>query len=75
MQTTTGEDRVTRVIKYCVKDHALAEKFFDTVATKNGRTLKLPDGEITLSDDEAGEFVQRYSSEVEPTIWVSKRRK
>ena len=37
--------------------------------------VKLPDGEVCLSDEEAGEFAVRYSSEVEPTIWESKRRK
>jgi hypothetical protein len=37
--------------------------------------VQLPDGEVSLTDEEIGEFAVRYSSEVEPTIWESKRRK
>ena len=71
----TDPDLVTHVIKYCNKDHKLAESLFSAVATRRERTLTLPDGPVTLNEEEAGEFVQRYSSEVEPAIWVSKRRK
>jgi len=75
-QATPGDtDRVTHVIKYCIKNHDLAENLFSAVATQRERTLTLPDGPVTLTEEEAGEFVQRYSSEVEPTIWISKRRK
>jgi len=66
-------DNVSRVIKHCIADHLFAEKAFNAVAKDHRVTL--PDGEVRLSEEEVGEFVARYSSEVEPTIWESKRRK
>ncbi|PLX86155.1 MAG: hypothetical protein C0617_02000 [Desulfuromonas sp.] len=68
-------DVVTPIIKYCHLDHGAAEKLFDDVALHKMRTVTLPDENILLSDEEAGEFIERYSAEVEPTIWESKRRK
>jgi hypothetical protein len=68
-------DVVSRVIKYCIADPLFAEKTFVSVTSGQQSSVKLPDGEVHLSDEEIGEFAVRYSSEVEPTIWESKRRK
>lgn len=68
-------DVVSRVIKYCIADPLFAEKTFVSVTSEGQHSVKLPDGEVHLTDEEIGEFAVRYSSEVEPTIWESKRRK
>lgn len=68
-------DVVTHVIKYCIADKGFAEKAFDLIAAAKARSIDLPDGSVTLSEEEAGEFVERFSSEVGPTLWESKRRK
>lgn len=68
-------DPVSRIIKHCIADHLFAEQIFTAVTRAKDHCVKLPDGEVCLSDEEAGEFAVRYSSEVEPTIWESKRRK
>ncbi|NIQ98418.1 MAG: hypothetical protein GWO11_08350 [Desulfuromonadales bacterium] len=70
-----ADDVVTHVIKYCLEDKAFAENAFDNVAAEKKRTLRLPDGEVTLTEAQAGEFVERFSAEVEPAFWESKRRK
>lgn len=70
-----AEDVVTHVIKYCLEDKDFAEKAIADVAAKKQRTLQLPDGDVTLSEEQAGEFVERFSAEVEPAFWESKRRK
>ncbi len=70
-----NEDVVSHVIKYCIRDHAFAQKVFNAVIMEKHHTVRLPDGEIELTEENIAEFVERYSSEVEPTIWESKRRK
>lgn len=71
----TNVDVVSRVIRHCIADHLFAEKTFNTLTAAHKHTITLPDGEVRLTDEEIGEFAVRYSSEVEPTIWESKRRK
>jgi len=68
-------DTVSRVIKHCIADHLFAEKAFSAIAFGKEHSVTLPDGEVHLNEEEVGEFVARYSAEVEPTIWESKRRK
>lgn len=70
-----NEDVVSHVIKYCIKDHAFAKKLFDSVILEKRHTIRLPDGEVEFTDENLAEFVERFSAEVEPTIWESKRRK
>lgn len=70
-----GGDVVTHLIKFCLENKSFAEKAFDSVTAGEKRTLQLPDGEVTLTEKQAGEFVERFSAEVEPTFWESKRRK
>ncbi len=68
-------DTVTRIIKECHTGKETAEKIFKAIASDKTRSLHLSDGPVSISDEDAGEFVQRYSAEVEPTLWESKRRK
>lgn len=68
-------DIVTKIIKACHTDKATAETLFKAIANQKERTLTLSDLKITITEEEAGEFVQRFSAEVEPTLWESKRLK
>ncbi len=76
MTTQTNDtDIVTRIIKECHTGKEAAEKIFQAIASDKTRSLQLSDGPVNITDEDAGEFVQRYSAEVEPTLWESKRRK
>ncbi|MEJ2200888.1 MAG: hypothetical protein P8X63_07730 [Desulfuromonadaceae bacterium] len=68
-------DIVTTIIKECHNSKAIAETLFNAIANKKQRTLRIANQEITITEAEAGEFVERFSAEVEPTLWESKRRK
>lgn len=71
----TEKDIVTKIIKACHADKETAETIYKSIADEKKRTLNLSGQEISITDEEAGEFVQRFSAEVEPTLWESKRRK
>lgn len=68
-------DVVSRIIGRCYQDPAVAETLFRQVIAGGARRVFLPEGEVELSAEEAGEFAARFSAEVEPTLWQSKRRK
>lgn len=74
-QKSYADDVVTHIIKFCIADKAFAKQAFEHIASARKRTLELPDGKVTLNETEAGEFVERFSAEVEPTLWESKRLK
>jgi len=68
-------DVVTRLIRYCHISPNSAEKMFNSLISEGRDRIELSGEEILLSEEEIGEFVARYSAEVEPTLWESKRRK
>jgi len=68
-------DKVSHILKVCIEDHELAKKIYQNAIVEINRKITLPDGEVSLSDEEFGEFVKRFSDEVEPTMWKSKRAK
>jgi len=68
-------DVVTRIIKECHAGKETAKEIFREIAAGKKRTLDLAGGKVEINDKEAGEFVRRFSAEVEPTFWESKRRK
>lgn len=69
------EDVVTRLIRYCHLGPDHAEKLFNTLIAQRRDRIELSGEEIELTREEIGEFVARYSAEVEPALWESKRRK
>lgn len=75
MQEHLKHDPVTRVIKYCHGDFSEAQRIYHLLAEEKNHAIDLPDGKVKLTDEQLGEFVERYSSEVEPEIWRSKRWK
>ena len=68
-------DVVTKIIKECHAGKETAKEIFRDIAGSKKRILDLSEGKVEINDKEAGEFVQRFSSEVEPTFWESKRLK
>ena len=76
MQSQGVSDSVSLIIKACHKSESDAKRIFHQLAEKHIHNFKLDDGTtLHLSDDQLGEFAERYSSEVVPTYWVSKRLK
>ncbi|HKL26785.1 MAG TPA: hypothetical protein VJ910_11210 [Desulfuromonadales bacterium] len=70
-----GTDTVSHILKYCIADEDFAKKVYQQVIAEGGRTVALPDGEVQLSEAEHRAFAERFSTEVEPTVWTSKRAK
>ena len=72
---STSDDKVTRLIRYCHGGKQQAESVFEHLITQKAMRFDLPEGEMVLTPEEHDEFVERFSAEVEPTIWESKRLK
>ncbi len=76
MQSQEKSDPVSLIIKACHKSESDAKRIFHQIAEEHNHNFKLANGTtLHLSDDQIGEFAERYSSEVEPTYWESKRLK
>ncbi len=74
-QTPVADDVVDRLIKHCHQNAEAAEKLFDQMIAHQQQTVQLPDGDVNITEEQRGEFAERYSAEVGPTLWESKRRK
>ena len=74
-QAVVDQDVVTRLISFCHRDMATAWMMFDRLIAHRDPYVELPDGSIALTEEQLNEFVERFSSEVEPHYWDSKRRK
>jgi len=72
---SVGDDTVSHLIGECMRSREDAERVYDLLVSKNLRKIDLITGSIHLSPTEHAEFVSRYSSEVNPTIWESSFRK
>jgi len=70
-----GEDTVSHLIGECMRSKEDAERVYDLLVSRNKRKIDLIAGTIHLSPSEHAEFVARYSSEVNPTLWESAFRK
>jgi len=69
-------DPVSRIIRACHKGEAEANRIYHLLAEKHQRRITLDDNTtLQLNEAQVGEFVERFSSEVEPEYWVSKRLK
>ena len=71
----TEQDVVTRLISYCHRDMATAWMMFDRLIAHRDPFVELPGHSIALTEEQLDEFVERFSAEVEPYYWNSKRRK
>ncbi len=76
MPRESTTDPVTRIIKECHKGEQEANRIFNLIVERRLSHLLLEDNtELELNEEQIGEFAQRFSSEVEPEYWHSKRRK
>lgn len=71
----SGTDNISHILKFCIDDEDLAKRVYQQVIAEGNRTVELPDGKVQLSEAEQREFAERFSTEVEPTVWTSKRAK
>lgn len=76
MQIHKNSDPVSLVIKACHKNEDEAKRIYHLLAEERQHQITL-DSETTihLSEEQLGEFAERYSAEVEPEYWQSKRLK
>ncbi|MBE0577546.1 MAG: hypothetical protein IH613_16830 [Desulfuromonadales bacterium] len=71
----TNDDTISRLIKHCHQDKEMAERLYQEIIVQKKRNIQLPDGQVLLTERQAEEFVEHFSSEVGPEIWTSKRLK
>jgi len=75
MQTTSSRDPVSKIIGACHKWRNEANRIYNLIAERHLNHILLGDNtELELSEEQIGEFVQRFSAKVEPEYWHSKRR-
>lgn len=76
MQRQDTSDPVSLVIKACHKGEGEATRIYHLLAEERQHRITLDGGTtVHLNDEQLGEFAERFSSEVEPEYWVSKRLK
>ena len=71
----TSDEVINRLIRFCHQDKESAEKLYQEIIVERKRSIQLPDGQVMLSQSQAEEFVEHFSSEVGPEIWISKSGK
>ena len=76
MKTNETSDPVSLVIKACHKNEDEAKRIYHLLAEERQHQITLGSETIIhLSEEQLGEFAERYSAEVEPEYWQSKRLK
>jgi len=76
MQGKEISDPVSLIIKECHQGEDEANRIYHLLAEERQHHITLEDKTVLhLSDEQLGEFAERFSSEVKPAFWVSKRLK
>jgi hypothetical protein len=76
MQNREISDPVSLIIKDCHQSEEEANRIFHQLAEKRQHDYTLRNGtRVHLNNQQLEEFAARFSSEVEPTYWVSRRLK
>ncbi len=76
MEPQELSDPVSLIIKACHKNEEEANRIYHLLAEERQHRFTLENETIVhLSEEQLGEFVERFSSEVKPTYWESKRLK
>jgi len=70
-----GDDCVSHLIGQCLRSKRDAEWIYDVLVSRNLKKVDLITGSVHLSPEQLAEFVERFSAEVEPTLWESSFRK
>jgi len=69
-------DPVSLIIKACHQGEDEANRIYHLLAEERQHDFILGNHAVVhLNDEQLGEFAERFSSEVEPTYWVSRRFK
>lgn len=68
-------DPVSRIIGECHRSEDAATRIYHQIAEERRRSVVIDGTTVVLDERQAGEFARRFSSEVEPAFWVSKRLK
>ena len=76
MQLDKNSDPVSLVIKACHENEGEAKRIYHLLAEERQHQVTL-DSETTihLSEQQLGEFAERFSAEVEPGYWEPTRLK
>ena len=76
MKSHESSDPVSMIIKACRKNEDEAKRIYHLLAEERQHHLKLDnETSVVLSEEQLGDFTQRFSSEIEPIYWESKRLK
>jgi len=76
MQAREASDPVSLIIKVCFRSEDEAKRIYHLLAEERQHQFQLESGTtVHLSDAQLGEFAERFSTEVEPAYWESKRLK
>ncbi len=76
MEPQKHSDPVSLIIEACHKNEEEANRIYHLLAEERQHQFTLENATIIqLSDKQLGEFVERFSAEVKPTYWQSKRLK
>lgn len=76
MRKHQTSDPVSLIIKACHQSEEEAKRIYHALAEKRERKIELKSGRtFRLAEKQLGEFVERFSAEVEPAYWESKRLK
>lgn len=75
MERKSNDDVVSRLLGYCMQGREKAEEMFNTLIAGRKRHLSLAGEDLELTEEELAEFAERFSAEVEPAFWESKRLK
>ena len=76
MASQAISDPVSLIILACHQGEEQAKRIYHLIAEKRQHHIVLDDQtKLFLDDQQLGEFAERYSSEVEPEYWISRRLK
>lgn len=75
MSERLAPDVVSRLVGQCLQSRETAERLFEDVIAARRRRIVVDGEALELSEDQLHEFVERFSTEVEPAFWESKRLK
>lgn len=76
MKSHESIDPVSLIIKACRKNEDEAKRIYHLLAEERQHHLTLEnETSVVLTEEQLGDFTERFSSEIEPIYWESKRLK
>ena len=71
----TSDEVINRLLKLCHQNKKSADKLYQEIIVEGKCNIQLPDGPVLLTQSQVEEFVEHFSSEIGPEIWISKSGK